>query len=265
MNTTTTNTKKTTGMTMRSRAVALLAGVAAALVLAIPLAADAAPAPSIKGFQMARFKVEIEGHSTKFWRSMLKPETECDTTDNSYGNERLTFSTKKPFVITATHFPDELNPQIFSGRSTLGAPVVVRVRRSYTPDVLPPARICGDNGGGAEPVRPDCGTRTIRNWHVEIEFSEEKRNGLQLHGDDSARDPYENCPSAPWSFPNLVDIVNARTQEPLYADLSPDDLFDPKLEKWITIGNGSYAEDTGSLSALTRIHWTVSFTRLKGK
>jgi hypothetical protein len=242
-----------------------LATITAAVALLLSLAVDAgAVAPGIDGFQMARFKVEIEGTSSTTWHSSLEPETECDTADHSFGRERLSFATKKPFVVTATYFPDELNPSIFSGRSALGVPVLARLTRSYTPLVTPPARSCEDNGGGAEPVRPDFGSRT-RNWHVELEFSDKKRNGLQLHGDNGAKFPYEHCPTAGFSYPSLLDVTNARTEEPLFADLSPDDLFNPKLQKWITIGDGTYDEGDGVLWYRTHVHWTVSFTRLKGK
>ena len=60
-------------------------------------------------------------------------------------------------------------------------------------------------------------------------------------------------------------MTDARTEEPLFADLSPDDLFNPKLQKWITIGDGIYGEDDPAYSYVTQVHWTVSFTRLRGK
>jgi hypothetical protein len=240
-----------------------LAILAAVVALLAALAPGAGAASAIDGFQIAKFKVEIEGSSNTIWRSILEPETECDSGDHSFGRERFTFATKKPFIITATYFPDELNPDVFSGRSTLGAPVVAHIKRSYTPDVVPPARTCEDNGGGAEPVKPDCGART-RNWHVELEFSDKRRNGLQLHGDTAAAVPYEHCPAALWCYPFLLDVKNMRTQEPLFADLSPDDLFNPKLRKWITIGDGDFKDGDEDVQSETHVHWTASFTRLKG-
>ncbi|HVY97436.1 MAG TPA: hypothetical protein VHA54_10810 [Solirubrobacterales bacterium] len=241
-----------------------LAALAAALTIA--LAAVAGPAAAANsGFETARFKVEVEGSSTTTWKSELEADSECDTSDHSYGRERFTFATKKPFVIVATPMPGEVNPLIFAGHSALGVPVEARVQRSYTPVVSPPARVCGDNGGGAEPVRPDCGSRRIPNWHVQIEFSDEKRNGLQLHGDSSVKVPYEHCVGTLYNFPFLLDTVNPRTDEPLFADLSPDDLFNPGLQKWITIGDGEFKNDDPSLKSRTHVHWTVSFTRLKGR
>jgi hypothetical protein len=151
-----------------------LAAITAIVALLAVLAAEAGAAQSGNGFEVARFKVEIEGRSNTSWHSTLEAETECDTADHSFGRERFTFATKKPFVITATHFAGEFNPDIFSGSSALGAPVEAHVDRSYTPVVSPPARICEDNGGGAEPVRRDCRPLTVRNWHVELEFSDKK-------------------------------------------------------------------------------------------
>jgi hypothetical protein len=235
-----------------------------ALLAALATSAGAAP-PGIEGFQMAKFKVEIEGRAYTSWHNELAAETECDTSDHSSGTELLTFATKKPFVITATHFPDELNPSIFAGSSSLGVPVTARVKRSYSPNITLPAKVCEDNGGGGEPVRHDCGSRTIRSWHVEVEFSDKKRNGLQLHGDTTAKRPYESCPTGGFSYPELLDVTKMSPEEPLYADLSPGEIFDPKLEKWITIGDGTCEDRLGSLVFRTHVYWTVSFTRLKGK
>jgi hypothetical protein len=259
--------KRTDNINNVSRPAGLyLAAVTAivALFAALATGAGAAP-PGIDGFQMAKFKVEIEGRAYTSWHSELEAETECDTSDHSSGTELMTFKTRKPFVITATHFADELNPSIFSGRSALGVPVDARVKRSYTPSVTPPAKVCEDNGGGGEPVRYDCGTRTARNWHVVVEFSDKKRNGLQLHGDTTAKRPYESCPIGGFGYPELLDVTEMSPEKPLYADLSPDDLFDPELEKWITIGDGTCKDHLGPFSFRTHVHWTVSFTRLKGK
>jgi hypothetical protein len=236
-----------------------------ALLAALATGAGAAPPPSIDGFQMAKFKVEIEGRMYTSWHKELEAETDCDTSDHSSGTDLLTFKTRKPFLITATHFADELNPSIFAGGSSLGVPVDAKVKRTYTPSVSPPVKVCEENGGGAEPVRYDCGTRTVRNWHVEVEFSEEKRNGLQLHGDSSAKRPFENCPQGAFGYPELLDVTDLSPDKPLYADLSPEDIFNPKLEKWITIGDGTLKDRLGATAFRTHVHWTVSFTRLKGR
>lgn len=245
------------------RAGSFLAAVAAALTMTLALAAGAGAAPAYSGFEIAKFKVEIEGTSTSSWKNNLEAENDCESGDHSFGGERLSFATKRPFVVTATYFRGDLNPRIFSGSSALGVPVAARVNRRYSPAVTLPARHCEDNGGGAEPVRPDCGPRVVPNWHLQLEFSEEKRNGLQLHGDSSAKRLYEHCPTLGFTYPFLLDETNVRGEEPLFADLSPDDLFDPKLQKWITIGDGVYGEDDPTYSHVTKVHWTVSFTRLK--
>ena len=257
------NTKTNTNR--RTKAAAFLACLTAALTLSLALAGGAAAAPSYEGFEMAKFKVEIEGTSNTSWKNNLVADNDCESSDHSYGGERLSFATKKPFTITATYFPDDLNPRIFSGRSALGVPVVARVNRRYSPAVTFPAKHCEDNGGGAEPVRPDCGSRVVPKWHLMLEFSEKKRNGLQLHGDSSAKSLYEHCPTLGFTYPFLLDVTDMRPEKPLFADLSPDDLFNPKLQKWITISDGIYGEDDPAYSYVTKVHWTVSFTRLKGR
>ena len=125
---------------------------------------------------------------------------------------------------------------------------------------------CEENGGGAEPTVPDCGTRNPKGWHLDLEFSDKKKNGFQVHGDDGARDPYVNCPGSVFTYPFLLDEQGTREhRKPLYADLSQDEIFDPKFQKWITIGNGSYKEADEIWWAKTDVHWAVSFTRLGEK
>lgn len=47
------------------------------------------------------------------------------------------------------------------------------------------------------------------------------------------------------------------------AKLSQDELFDPQFQKWISLANGTKEEAVGDFWFRTKIHWAVSFTRLK--
>lgn len=255
-------------MTRRDQAIGLLPLAAAvAIAIALALAAPARAATYGNGFQMSKFRVEVEGYSTTTWHRNVEPTDPCEVGDHSLGRERVTFSTVKPVVITASHMRGEFSPQLFAGRSALGVPTKARVQRSFTPAITPSALACEDNGGGgAEATKPDCGSRTIGSWFLNVEFSDKQRNALQLTSDGSAEVPYASCPGAGFTYPFLLDKVGTReARKPLYADLSQDELFDPAFQKWITIGDGSYKEASDTWWAKTDVHWAVSFTRLGDK
>lgn len=250
-------------MSRSDRVVALGLATLATIMAVAALAVPAKAASYGNGFQMSKFKVEIEGYSNTTWKRNVEAADECSTGDHSFGRERITFATTKPLVITASHMPGEFNPMIFSGRA-LGLPTKAKIQRSFTPSISLPARTCEDNGGGAEASVPDCGTRTAKSWLLKLEFSDKKKNGFQVHGDRGAKIPYVNCPGAGFTYPFLLDEEGTRaSRKPLYADLSQDELFDPKFQKWITIGNGTYTESDDTWYARTEVHWAVSFTRLK--
>ncbi len=255
-------------MTRTDKAVALLLALGAAIALALALVAPAKAATYSNGFQLSKFKVEIDGYSNTTWHRNIEATNECEVSDHSFGRERLTFESTKPVVITASHMPGEFNPQLFSGSAVLGVPVKVKIRRSFTPAIAAPARACEDNGGGAEVTPPDCGTRTVKGWPLKLEFSDKKKNGFQVHSEGNVKIPYVNCPGAGFTFPYLLDEEGTRERrKPLYADLSQDEIFDPQFRKWITLGNGSWKEADDTWWAKTDVHWAVSFTRIgeKGK
>lgn len=253
-------------MSRSEKGVALGLAALAAIMAVAALAAPVKAASYGNGFQLSKFKVEIEGYSNTTWHRNIEASDECGVSDHSFGRERFTFATTKPIVIMASHMPGEFNPSLFAGRSALGVPVKAMIQRSFTPAISLPAKACEDNGGGAEVTAPDCGTRTVKSWHVNVEFSDKKRDGLQVHGDRGVKIPYASCPGAGFTFPFLLDEEGTReARKPLYANLSQDEIFDPKFRRWITLGNGAYTEADDSWYAKTDVHWAVSFTRLKEK
>ncbi|HUB98665.1 MAG TPA: hypothetical protein VMS11_02460 [Solirubrobacterales bacterium] len=253
-------------MSRSDKVVALGLAAVAALMAVAALAVPAKAASYGNGFQLSKFKVEIEGYSNTTWHRNIEAANECEVSDHSFGRERLNFATTKPIVIMASHMPGEFNPSLFAGRSALGVPVKAKIQRSFTPAISAPAKECEDNGGGAEATVPDCGTRTVKSWHVNVEFSDKKRDGLQVHGDGGVKIPYAGCPGAGFTFPFLLDEEGTReARKPLYASLSQDEIFDPEFRKWITLGNGTWTETDETWTAKTDVHWALSFTRLQEK
>lgn len=235
---------------------------AIALGIAALGAGPAAAATYGNGFQVAKFKIEIEGTQNSVYHRSVEAEDECGVSDHSFGREKLSFHTTKPIYITATHMPGEFNPQMFGGRQ-LGIPTTAKVQRSYTPVITGPAIPCEENGGGAEATKPDCGTRTVNPWKLELQYATDKKNALLLSG-SSEGDPYVNCPgNGTAGFPWLLVEESGHQGKYIYAEVSQDELFDPKFQKWIAIGHGA-AKDSGTgWWSKTEITYSISFTRLK--
>jgi hypothetical protein len=250
-------------MKTRDKAIALALALCAIVVTAATLSASAGAENYGNGFSAARFKVEIKGYQNMVQHHTHEAASECDVSDHSIGRERVTFHTTKPIYITATHMPGEFNPQLFGGPQ-LGIPAVAKVERSFTPVISQPPESCAvAKGGGAEAVKPDCGTKHIKPWRLNLQYAREKKNALLLSGNGD-QDPYVNCPGAStMGFPWLVVEGSGYKGKYIYADLSQDELFDPKFGKWISIADGSAKNSGSDYWVKTEVHWEVCFTRLK--
>jgi hypothetical protein len=251
-------------MSGKDKAIAL--GLALCAIVAMGTAAATAGAETYgNGFQLSKFKVEIKGVQTMVQQHTHAPENECDIGDSSSGSEKVTFRTTKPIYIIASHMKGTTNPEFFSSRQ-LAIPTRAVVKRSYTSRISPPALLCEDNGGGVDTkFEPDCGTKVVQPFKVQLQYSERKKNGLLLTSYDE-EDPFERCSGGGYymSFPNLL-VEKTGSGRFIYADLSQDELFDPKFQKWISIAEGTRKEQDADSWVKTKIHWEVSFTRLKGK
>jgi hypothetical protein len=251
-------------MTMRrtDKIVAIALAFCAAIAIVAAFTAQAQAASAGNGFQTAKFKIEIEGTQTAIYHRTLEAADECSTSDHSFGREKVTFHTTKPIYITTYHMPGEFNPQMF-GSGQLGIPTTAKVQRSFTPVITGPAKVCEENGGGAEPTKPDCGTRTVKPWTLELQYARDKKNALLLSGSGDG-DPYVNCPgNSVAGFPWLLVEGSGHQGKYIYAEVTQDELFDPNFQKWIAIGHGS-AKDRGSpWWSKTEITYSISFTRLK--
>jgi hypothetical protein len=251
-------------MTMKrtDKFIAIALAFCAAIAIVAAFAGKADAATSGNGFKVAEFKIEIEGTQNSVYHRTLEAADECSVSDHSFGREKVSFHTTKPIYIDATHMPGEFNPQMFS-TGQLGISTTAKVQRAFTPVITGPAVPCEENGGGAEPTKPDCGTRTVKGWELNLQYATDKKNALLLSG--SGDDPYVNCPgNSTTGFPWLLVEGSGHQGKYIYAEVSQDELFDPNFKKWIAIGHGS-AKDSGSgWWSKTEITYSISFTRLKG-
>jgi hypothetical protein len=252
-------------MSRADKAIALGLAICAAAALALALAAPASAATYGNGYQLSKFKVEIKGWQNTTWHHAREAVDECDVSDHSFGRERVKFETTKPVYIIASHMKGEFNPSLFGGRQ-LGIPTRAKVQRQFTPAITPPAVPCEENGGGVEHVtKPDCGTKIVNRWMVNLQYAREKKSALLLSAGDGD-DPYASCPGNGISgFPWLIVEKSGYKGKYIYADLSQDELFDPKFQKWISIAEGSAKNSGADWWSQTKVHWEASFTRLKEK
>jgi hypothetical protein len=250
-------------MSVRDKAIATALALCAIAAAALP--APAGAATSGNGYQSARFKIEIKGVQSTIHNRTHEPESSCDISDFSTSRERLSFRSTKPVVVFASYMRGDTNPQFFRTGRQLGIPTVATVKRSFSPAITQPGGLCEDNGGpddGEHPTPPDCGTKTVKPWVVKLQYSLQKKNGLLLSAGDG-KDPYENCPGSNPMFPILQVEGSGHKGKYITADLSPDELFDPQFQKWISVAEGSAKNSSEDWSTKTTVRWEVSFTRLK--
>jgi hypothetical protein len=224
-------------------------------------AGSAAATDYTTGFKAAKFKVEVKGTQDAVLHNTREGEEPCGASDFSTGREHLTFHTTKPIVITAFDAPGGgFNPEFFAG-ARLAIPTVATVERSFTPQISIPLG-CGENGGGAEASKPDCGRRHVK-LPVNLQYGIQNHDGLLLSSNLTEETLYNDCPeTAPLeSFPWL--LASDTAGKPIYAQLSQHELFDPNYQKWISIGSGSCKTTSDDGWQKTTIQWDVSFTRLK--
>ena len=246
-------------------ALGLVLGVVALLIAALA-AGPAAAADPTTGFQAAKFKVEVKGTQDSVVHYTREAEDACGVSDFSIGKEHLVFHTAKPIVITAFEAPGGgFNPEFFAGKQ-LGVPTVASLHRSFDPMIDAPSNPgCGENGGadtGVEEAKPDCGTRRLK-FPVNLQYGYKSEDGLLLSSGLTEETLFKLCPqtAATESFAWL--LVQDTAGKGIYAQLSQKELFDPAFGKWISIAEGTRKRTTPDETRETKIHWEVSFTRLK--
>lgn len=249
-------------MSLPDRSIAA-ATAAAMSIVALFLGVGAGSAAAVKKVEFAHFKVEIKGVQQMYSQHTHEAEGPCDIDDFSSGSEKLVFKTK-PVVITSVHVPGVFNPSFVAASTPEGIPATATVTRNYTTRIsggTGPG--CGENDGdgSGEGLKPDCGTKTVTPFRLDLDYSEDEKSKLTLLG-GLDEDPFHECPGVGGlSFPDL--IVESTSGRLIAADVSQDQLFDPAFGKWIALAGGSRKITEKDWWAKSTIHWDVSFTRLK--
>jgi hypothetical protein len=233
-----------------------------ALILALAAAPAGAVAPKYK---ITHFKVEVKGIQKTTQTFHHKPENPCDISDNSSITEKVVFKST-PKLMTFYDAPGEVNPIVLFDKAGRW-PTTATVTRHWTPRIVtpPPSPACGENDGAGEEVvpLPDCGTKKVSNWQVELKYDEKVRGGLHVFGTEGD-DPFTDClaPAADISFPYL--LLDETSGKPILANLPVDEVFDPGLGKLIGLAHGTQRIEEPDVSAKASIEWDVSLTRVGG-
>ncbi len=118
----------------------------------------------------------------------------------------------------------------------------------------------GYNGGGNPGPGPDCGTRTVKPWLLDLSYY--RRDHIQLQAEETyGGDPFERCSHG--GFPYLLSGKSFGKRQS--AELPVREVFDNKIGKLITIGAGSESLPYPEGYDETMIRWELSLTRIKGK
>jgi hypothetical protein len=233
-----------------------VAAVAAAGLLA---AAFSASASAEGGYEQARFKAEVKGVQTYVSEYHHTATDRCDTSVDTVSKETARFKSTKPVLLTATHIPGVKELVLTSGDKPLRIPTKGTVTRSHSNSFTPIPEDCGGNGGGVEPVAPDCGTKVVQPWWMTVDYY--KRSHVELQPEDNAgSDLFENCGSG--SYPYLLSGESFGRRQS--ADLPENEVFDEKIGKLITIGKGTESIPMPDGYDETKLRWELSLTRIKG-
>lgn len=232
---------------------------AAAICAGIALLGGAAGAQGAKGeYETAKFKLSVKGKQTTTEKSFHDPINDCDIRNYSTGKEVVRFSTK-PVKATVVSGPGMKTPIVAYGKGKIGMAATAKVNRSFNPAISGPAgRDCGDNGGGGEPLPPDCGTRTVKPWQIQLDWPRRQRVGLEAGWVDDQL--YKNCPGG--AFPDL--ITQNTLSGPIDSELPDSELFDEKIGKLIVIGKGEQSFLLHDYDETTKLRWEITLKRIKG-
>lgn len=248
----------------RTQITGLALGLVALAALLVAFAGTSAGATATGRYRVTHFKVEVKGVQKTTQTFHHQPENECDISDNSSITEKVVFKST-PRLETFYDAPGEVNPIVLPDKAGKW-PTKATVTRHYTPRIVtpPPSEACGEADGGesVEPL-PDCGTKTIPNWEVELKYDEKKKNGLHLFGGDG-EDPFTVCPGPLGDLGYPFLILEDTHEKPIVAELPIDEVFDPAIGKLIGLASGTQKVSEPDVSAKTSIEWDVSLTRVGG-
>ena len=232
--------------------------LAIAAALAVGSLAFSANA-SAEQYRQATFKAEIKGTQT-FQSEYHHASTDaCDPKIDSSTKEILKFKSK-PVKLTATDIPQAKELIFTSGTKPLVFKTKANLNRSHSYSASPVPEECGGNGGGVAPgPGPDCGSRTISPFPIGIEYY--RRGRIHLVEQNASTDPFERCGSG--AFPYLLEGETFGKRQS--AELPENEVFDERIGKLITIGEGTHGVVGPESWDETHIRWELSLTRVKDK
>ena len=118
----------------------------------------------------------------------------------------------------------------------------------------------GDGTGATSEKPKDCGTRYSSALSAELQYDFKGKQVLGLGRDfGHGLDPFENCPSGPLMFPNVVSY--GKSLKPLGRKLPYHDLFHGPRKNILRFGT-TLPNDTFETPAKTEVGWEITITRV---
>jgi hypothetical protein len=247
----------------RTRTLATALGALAALVTIL----SATTSATQYNLRDAWFKVSVEGVQTTKWVVDKDAESQCDSSQTGSGSERITFASTRKIKTRAF----QLNGGPVYWVTGVSDPAVLPtrgwVRRSGQLTTTPPGVGCevGDGGGGDyEPPAPDCGRKRIKSLRLRLMFDPLKRERITLSRNDNRRAPeFKNCVMLGEGWPDILSKDDKKRTAGQH--LPYDDLFDRRHGKMLVFGRGKVTSNSGGYFYVTKIEWTLTLERIRGK
>jgi hypothetical protein len=236
----------------------LTLGAAAIAAAIVAPTAGAAATPKITA--KYTYLVSVKGTQKTTWTYDHVGQGTCDANQNGSGAQTVKFRS----ATVKMHTFDGLSQPFFftkargaAGELQLALRGTVNRQGSITTGA-PTTDNCADGVGG--PVAgPDCGTKAFKRLMVKPKYEFKKDRIVLEQGDASGFDLFQRCPNGgdPWPY-LLKEDTNGRS---VGQNLPYDDLF--KYGKNILIANATYAHADGESKWTTKIHWELTFKRIK--
>jgi hypothetical protein len=234
----------------------------AALVLGSAALAASLPGPS-RSFFLAHFKATIKGEQRTTWTKhhVANPSSNaCDYADvNGSGSQLVTFKSRAVNVVQVVGTGGGKAGFLpAGGRGPSSDLLIVNGSRTRSGTLTPVAVAPNPGCGGGEGLRlsPDCGTKELGNWGLDLAYERSDEIALELGEIRPLGGAFEfmDCPlEGPDAFGTL----------PVETTLPVAMLRSRKHRKIIVIANNTKEKHEADGDWTTKLHWQLTLRRAR--
>jgi hypothetical protein len=233
----------------------------AAAALAAPASAGAAGGIHVT---RAHFDVSVKGYQLSTWTHQHTAGGGCDSNSAGSGREVMRFRSRTTRMSALYVTPGGGYPTFHRLGAPLGKDAIpLRTRITRTGDLKSwggPICSYGDGTGVTAEKPKDCGTRYSNALSAELQYDLKGKQVLGLGRDfGRANDPFENCPSGPLMFPNVVTY--GKGLKSLGRKLPYRELFHGPRRHILRFGT-TLPNDTFETPAKTEVGYEITITRV---